>query len=511
MFQERFGLKKKCTMCGIERPVEEEIQLATDRKMVFCSTLCCYLFKEHYFRRLGLIFATCSFCGRNFSDDQDGKLVFATATEKYRFCCNKCKDNFKQWNMASRCDACLRNITSCEVKIFWRGKPKQFCDRKCMLTFYQQENSAVNEPFYGSETFKNSLKPILSSRRPKVKRRHVAIQCHPQHSNRMIQVAPRMREKGSSMDDDDPPGPEVEPSKSSYPLIIPVPVPVNVPIPCQLYSQPCPYPVPFLLPCALPVGLPEKVLFQKDLQFIETSVSKEASNDSFLIGRAIAASLVQDEQPNFRFVKQENDGVVNDYIDKLKSLEFNFDQEFDIVLHTSENSDLPLAVESKIEFLRAAFKLEPCLEWIKDKLIGESNLACGSNEDQSTSSNGNKSKLKNLLKRQREMMSSNIKNEALIEKSSKIAKVLHSSSDDDESESESESLASIQSQERGLRKQTRVDYKSMIGGVDNRKMKNNSNGGESSADLLSGVLNEAPSSGIKVDRNSESSDDARPL
>ena len=419
----------------------------------------------------------------------------------------------------SRCDACSRNITSGEVKIFWRGKPKQFCDRKCMLAFYQQENLAVNQPYSGPERFKNSSKPQLFTQghrnreRPtKVKRRHVAIQCHPQHVNRTVQVAPRMREKGSFMDADDLPNPE-DSSKSCYPLIIPVPVPIYVPVPCQMYSQPCPYPVPLPLPCAIPVGLPEKVLFNKDLQSVTTP---ESNTDSFIIGRAIAASLVPDEEPDFHSVKLQNEEAVNDFVDRLKSLEFNFDQEFDLVFHTSENSDLPLALDTKLEFLRSAFKIDSCLDWMKARLIQANYGPDQNSHERNTYSQSNacRDKLKHSLKRHHK----NISNKGVDAELSKIAKTSHSrngnKSDGDESESESESLASIQSLERSLRNTMRVNYKNMVDGADSWKLngqKAESVNIASTASVCDEYAFSKFHNTIKYEANSESSDDSKPL
>ena len=164
----------------------------------------------------------CGYCGKCITvsekernnDNQPG----TSARHTQKFCSDNCRLNFKKRiKNQAKCETCMKRSISIDmgVNIFWKGKPAHFCDKKCLLIFYENANFPNYQPIENSTNLKRkfeeesenvaevsakALKTVKTvsvgteAKERKVKTRNVQISVYPPSSEKSVQCDPGRRE-----------------------------------------------------------------------------------------------------------------------------------------------------------------------------------------------------------------------------------------------------------------------------------------------------------------------------
>ena len=255
--------------------------MAGKTSITVCSSLCYELYKQRYLSNCGVTLANCAFCGKCFLDKGKGQSSAAAAVnnddapctssrDRQQFCAEKCKSQFKKrLRDQNRCDACMKRSSTPHqnskksysygggegVDIFWKGEPKHFCDRKCLLIFYQHANSInmfpVENPTNRKRTAENNyssteaqeiaskskkvyrdrgqiLAPFKTVVRPRrLATRNVGLMCQVPTCEKSVQKEPSVSHKSTATEVQNDLGRETDKIFVPVPMIVFVPIPSN--------------------------------------------------------------------------------------------------------------------------------------------------------------------------------------------------------------------------------------------------------------------------------------------
>ncbi|XP_018602130.1 zinc finger MYM-type protein 3-like isoform X3 [Scleropages formosus] len=300
-----------CEHCKQEKLLHEKIKFSGVEKN-FCSEGCILLYKQDFTKNLGLCCINCTYCSqtctRAVTEELDGNT--------WDFCSEECKSRYLLWYLkqkeaennsnqhsrskestltpavmqsaklpehlpthtfvqVARCHACKRQGKLLET-IHWRGEIKHYCDQKCLLRFYSQQNQPNLDTQQGPESLLNSESPESNSppatakkadatgkmqesqpsQQPpspssptvppvSITKKSVASQCNPMLKERSTTCKPKIKSQGCQTDD-----------MMIPPFVLPVPVPVFIPVPLHMYCRYVPVPLGMPLPLPVPMFLP---------------------------------------------------------------------------------------------------------------------------------------------------------------------------------------------------------------------------------------------------------------
>uniref|UniRef100_A0A8C9SL89 Zinc finger MYM-type containing 3 n=1 Tax=Scleropages formosus TaxID=113540 RepID=A0A8C9SL89_SCLFO len=261
-----------CEHCKQEKLLHEKIKFSGVEKN-FCSEGCILLYKQDFTKNLGLCCINCTYCSqtctRAVTEELDGNT--------WDFCSEECKSRYLLWYLkVARCHACKRQGKLLET-IHWRGEIKHYCDQKCLLRFYSQQNQPNLDTQQGPESLLNSAslllqKPVCSatgkmqesqpSQQPpspssptvppvSITKKSVASQCNPMLKERSTTCKPKIKSQGCQTECLSIPDDMMIP-----PFVLPVPVPVFIPVPLHMYCRYVPVPLGMPLPLPVPMFLP---------------------------------------------------------------------------------------------------------------------------------------------------------------------------------------------------------------------------------------------------------------
>ncbi|XP_064206460.1 zinc finger MYM-type protein 3-like isoform X1 [Anguilla rostrata] len=261
------GVVIVCEHCKQEKLLHDKIRFSGVEKN-FCSEGCILLYKQDFTKNLGLCCINCTYCSqtctRAVTEELDGNT--------WDFCSEDCKSKYVLWYLkAARCHACKRQGKLLET-IHWRGEIKHYCDQRCLLRFYSQQNQPNLDTQRGPESLLNSQSPesppttakkvevtvkVPPARlspspspplppSPNEPQKNKASICKPSTETRCVTCKPKTRSQGCQTDD------FVMPQT----FMLPIPVPVFIPVPLHLYCQYTPVPLTLPLPVPVPMFLP---------------------------------------------------------------------------------------------------------------------------------------------------------------------------------------------------------------------------------------------------------------
>ncbi|KAJ8266472.1 hypothetical protein GJAV_G00130810 [Gymnothorax javanicus] len=261
------GVVIVCEHCKQEKLLHDKIRFSGVEKN-FCSEGCILLYKQDFTKNLGLCCINCTYCSqtckRAVTEELDGNT--------WDFCSEDCKSKYVLWYLkGARCHACKRQGKLLET-IHWRGEIKHYCDQRCLLRFYSQQNQPNLDTQRGPESLLNSQSPGSPpstgkkaevagkvppahnsplpspplSPSPGEPQLDKATLCKPTVETKSVSCKPKTRSQGCQTDD--PPKPQF--------FVLPVPVPVFIPVPLHLYCQYTPVPLTLPLPVPVPMFLP---------------------------------------------------------------------------------------------------------------------------------------------------------------------------------------------------------------------------------------------------------------
>ncbi|XP_048838844.1 zinc finger MYM-type protein 3-like isoform X1 [Brienomyrus brachyistius] len=262
------GVVSVCEHCKQEKLLYEKIKFSGVEKN-FCSEGCILLYKQDFTKNLGLCCITCTYCSqtctRAVTEEMDGNT--------WDFCSEDCKSKYLLWYLkVARCHACKRQGKLLET-IHWRGEIKHYCDQKCLLRFYSQQNQPNLDTQQGPESLLNSQSPDSKSPPAAVKkseptgRRHTAQPppppsspppavtllnknkaslCRPVMEDRATSCSPEVKSQGCQTDD----------IPMAPPFVLPIPMPVYIPLPLHMYCRYAPVPLTLPLPVPVPMFFP---------------------------------------------------------------------------------------------------------------------------------------------------------------------------------------------------------------------------------------------------------------
>ncbi|MFT7811042.1 zinc finger MYM-type protein 3 isoform X1 [Arapaima gigas] len=298
-----------CEHCKQEKLLYEKIKFSGVEKN-FCSEGCILLYKQDFTKNLGLCCINCTYCSQTCTRAVTEELHGNT----WDFCSEECKSKYLLWYLkvlsatchsrssyfrtlgamqsthlpehppfcifvqVARCHACKRQGKLLET-IHWRGEIKHYCDQKCLLRFYSQQNQPNLDTQQGPESLLNSespesesppvaakkadatekthesqpSEPLQQSPPPhsptvppvSITKKSVASQCNPTLKERSTTCKPRTKSQGCQTDEAMIP-----------PFVLPVPVPVFIPVPLHMYCRYVPVPLSMPLPLPVPMFFP---------------------------------------------------------------------------------------------------------------------------------------------------------------------------------------------------------------------------------------------------------------
>ncbi|KAJ8348845.1 hypothetical protein SKAU_G00274340 [Synaphobranchus kaupii] len=261
------GVVIVCEHCKQEKLLHDKIRFSGVEKN-FCSEGCILLYKQDFTKNLGLCCINCTYCSqtctRAVTEELDGNT--------WDFCSEDCKSKYVLWYLkAARCHACKRQGKLLET-IHWRGEIKHYCDQRCLLHFYSQQNQPNLDTQQGPESLLNSQSPEsppTTAKKvevtgkvppachspspspplppsPDEPQKDKASFCKPAMETRCVTCKPKTRSQGCQTED----------FMMPQSFVMPVPVPVFIPVPLHLYCQYTPVPLTLPLPVPVPMFLP---------------------------------------------------------------------------------------------------------------------------------------------------------------------------------------------------------------------------------------------------------------